>query len=88
MKELNSFQMNDVEEMMLTEDQWETLKRMPYSEFKAMIQIVFVEGREYQKDLDSQSVEVVRRPRVTELMKSEWVRDISRRQGKRSVSRQ
>ena len=88
MKELNLFQMNDVEEMMLTEDQWETLKRMPYSEFKAMIQIVFVEGREYQKDLDSQSVEVVRRPRVTELMKSEWVRDISRRQGKRSVSRQ
>ena len=88
MKELNSFQMNDVEEMMLTEDQWETLKRMPYSEFKAMIQIVFVEGREYQKDLDSQSVEVIRRPRVTELMKSEWVRDISRRQGKRSVSRQ
>ena len=88
MKELNSFQMNDVEEMMLTEDQWETLKRMPYSEFKAMIQIVFVEGREYQKDLDSQSVEVVRRPRVTELMKSEWVRDISRKQGKRSVSRQ
>ena len=88
MKELNSFQMNDVEEMMLTEDQWETLKRMPYSEFKAMIQIVFVEGREYQKDLDAQSVEVIRRPRVTELMKSEWVRDISRRQGKRSVSRQ
>ena len=88
MKELNLFQMNDVEEMMLTEDQWETLKRMPYSEFKAMIQIVFVEGREYQKDLDAQSVEVVRRPRVTELMKSEWVRDISRRQGKRSVSRQ
>lgn len=88
MKELNLFQMNDVEEMMLTEDQWETLKRMPYSEFKAMIQIVFVEGREYQKDLDSQSVEVIRRPRVTELMKSEWVRDISRRQGKRSVSRQ
>ena len=88
MKELNSFQMNDVEEMMLTEDQWETLKRMPYSEFKAMIQIVFVEGREYQKDLDAQSVGVVRRPRVTELMKSEWVRDISRKQGKRSVSRQ
>ena len=88
MKELNSFQMNDVEEMMLTEDQWETLKRMPYSEFKAMIQIVFVEGREYQKDLDAQSVEVVRPPRVTELMKREWVRDISRRQGKRSVSRQ
>ena len=88
MKELNLFQMNDIEEMMLTEDQWETLKRMPYSEFKAMIQIVFVEGREYQKDLDSQSVEVIRRPRVTELMKSEWVRDISRRQGKRSVSRQ
>ena len=88
MKELNLFQMNDVEEMMLTEDQWETLKRMPYSEFKAMIQIVVVEGREYQKDLDSQSVEVIRRPRVTELMKSEWVRDISRRQGKRSVSRQ
>ena len=88
MKELNLFQMNDVEEMMLTEDQWETLKRMPYSEFKAMIQIVFVEGREYQKDLDAQSVEVIRRPRVTELMKSEWVRDISRRQGKRSVSRQ
>ena len=88
MKELNLFQMNDVEEMMLTEDQWETLKRMPYSEFKAMIQIVFVEGREYQKDLDSQSVEVIRRPRVTELMKSEWVRNISRRQGKRSVSRQ
>lgn len=87
MKELNLFQMNDVEEMMLTEDQWETLKRMPYSEFKAMIQIVFVEGREYQKDLDSQSVEVVRRPRVTELMKREWVRDISRRQGKRSLSR-
>ena len=88
MKELNSFQMNDDEEMILTEDQWETLKRMPYLEFKAMIQIVFVEGREYQKDLDAQSVEVIRRPRVTELMKSEWVRDISRRQGKRSVSRQ
>ena len=88
MKELNSFQMNDVEEMMLTEDQWETLKRMPYSEFKAMIRIVFIEGREYQKDLDSQSIGVISPPRVTELMKSEWVRDISRRQGKRSVSRQ
>ena len=88
MKELNLFQMNDVEEMMLTEDQWETLKRMPYSEFKAMIRVVFVEGREYQKDLDSQPVEVINPPRVTELMKSEWVRDISRRQGKRSSSRQ
>ena len=88
MKELNSFQMNDVEEMMLTEDQWETLKRMPYSEFKAMIQIVFVEGREYQKDLDSQSIGVISPPKVTELMKSEWVRNISRKQGKRSVSRQ
>jgi len=88
MKELNLFQMNDVEEMMLTEDQWETLKRMPYSEFKAMIRIVFIEGREYQKDLDSQPVEVTHPPRVTELMKSEWVRDISRRHGKRSASRQ
>ena len=88
MKELNSFQMNDVEEMMLTEDQWETLKRMPYSEFKAMIQIVFIEGREYQKDLDSQSIGVISPPKVTELMKSEWVRNISRKQGKRSVSRQ
>ena len=88
MKELNLFQMNDVEEMMLTGDQWETLKRMPYSEFKAMIRVVFVEGREYQKDLDSQPVEVINPPRVTELMKSEWVRDISRRQGKRSSSRQ
>ena len=88
MKELNSFQMNDVEEMMLTEDQWETLKRMPYSEFKAMIRIVFVEGREYQKDLDSQSIGVISPPKVTELMKSEWVRNISRKQGKRSVSRQ
>ena len=88
MKELNSFQMNDDEEMMLTEDQWETLKRMPYSEFKAMIQIVFVEGREYQKDLDAQSIGVISPPKVTELMKSEWVRDISRRHGKRSASRQ
>ncbi|MBP0132688.1 MAG: hypothetical protein ITD31_04800 [Nitrosospira sp.] len=88
MKELNLFQMNDVEEMMLTEDQWETLKRMPYSEFKAMIQIVFVEGREYQKDLDAQSVGVISPPKVTELMKREWVRNISRKQGKRSVSRQ
>ena len=88
MKELNSFQMNDVEEMMLTEDQWETLKRMPYSEFKAMIRIVFIEGREYQKDLDSQSIGVISPPKVTELMKSEWVRDISRKQGKRSSSRQ
>ena len=88
MKELNSFQMNDVEEMMLTEDQWEALKRMPYSEFKAMIQIVFVEGREYQKDLDAQSVGVISPPKVTELMKREWVRNISRKQGKRSVSRQ
>ena len=88
MKELNSFQMNDVEEMMLTEDQWETLKRMPYSEFKAMIRIVFIEGREYQKDLDSQSIGVISPPKVTELMKSEWVRNISRKQGKRSVSRQ
>ena len=88
MKELNLFQMNDIEEMMLTEDQWETLKRMPYSEFKAMIQIVFVEGREYQKDLDAQSVGVISPPKVTELMKREWVRNISRKQGKRSVSRQ
>jgi hypothetical protein len=80
--------MNDVEEMMLTEDQWETLKRMPYSEFKAMIRIVFVEGREYQKDLDAQSIGVISPPKVTELMKSEWVRNISRKQGKRSVSRQ
>ena len=88
MKELNLFQMNDVEEMMLTEDQWETLKSMPYSEFKAMIQIVFVEGREYQKDLDAQSIGVISPPKVTELMKSEWVRNISRKQGKRSVSRQ
>ena len=88
MKELNLFQMNDVEEMMLTEDQWETLKRMPYSEFKAMIRIVFIEGREYQKDLDSQSIGVISPPKVTELMKSEWVRDISRKQGKRSSSRQ
>jgi hypothetical protein len=88
MKELNLFQMNDVEEMMLTEDQWETLKRMPYSEFKAMIRIVFVEGREYQKDLDAQSIGVISPPKVTELMKSEWVRDISRKQGKRSSSRQ
>lgn len=88
MKELNLFQMNDVEEMMLTEDQWETLKRMPYSEFKAMIRIVFIEGREYQKDLDSQSIGVISPPKVTELMKSEWVRNISRKQGKRSVSRQ
>ena len=88
MTELNLFQMNDVEEMMLTEDQWETLKRMPYSEFKAMIRIVFIEGREYQKDLDSQSIGVISPPRVTELMKSEWVRDISRRQGQRSSSRQ
>ncbi len=88
MKELNLFQMNDVEEMMLTEDQWETLKRMPYSEFKAMIRIVFVEGREYQKDLDAQSIGVISPPKVTELMKSEWVRNISRKQGKRSVSRQ
>jgi len=88
MKELNSFQMNDDEEMILTEDQWETLKMMPYSEFKAMIQIVFVEGREYQKDLDAQSIGVISPPRVTELMKSEWVRDISSKQGKRSSSRQ
>ena len=88
MKELNLFQMNDVEEMMLTEDQWETLKRMPYSEFKAMIRIVFVEGREYQKDLDAQSIGVISPPKVTELMKSEWVRNISRKQGKRFVSRQ
>jgi hypothetical protein len=53
-----------------------------------MIQIVFVEGREYQKDLDAQSIGVISPPRVTELMKSEWVRDISSKQGKRSSSRQ
>ena len=87
MEQLNSFQMSDDQEMVLTEDQWETLKRMPYLEFKAMLQVVFVEGREYQKDLDIHPVEVVSPPRVTELMKSEWVRDISKKQGKRSASR-
>ena len=34
MEQLNSFQMSDDQEMILTEDQWEALKRMPYSEFK------------------------------------------------------
>jgi hypothetical protein len=52
-----------------------------------MLQVVFVEGREYQKDLDTHPVEVVNPPRVTELMKREWVRDISKKQGKRSASR-
>jgi hypothetical protein len=87
MEQLDSFQMSDDQEMVLTEDQWETLKRMPHSEFKAMLRVVFVEGREYQKDLDTHPVEVVNPPRVTELMKREWVRDISKKQGKRSASR-
>ena len=87
MEQLNSFQMSDDQEMILTEDQWEALKRMPYSEFKAMLRIVFVEGREYQKDIDAQSVEVINPPRVTKLMKKEWGQDISKNQGKRSSSR-